>query len=148
MLRITRFGWMAAALAATAPLFAGGFWLQMGTADASPEAKARNAALVIRATGCHDPATAQISGIAIWTVDGNRRSAALKLVPLKEHGAYTVQRDWPSDAAVTLEFVGHEPPGLTTSMLVRARGSSIDKGSAKFYPHEPTPAEEMALAAR
>jgi hypothetical protein len=130
-----------------APLFAGGFWLQMGTPEASPEAKAKNAALVVRAIGCHDPATAQVSGVAIRMVDGKKHITPLNLVAMKEPGWFAVLRDWPADAAVTLEFIGHNA-GMSTSMLVRARGESVEKTSAKFYSHEPTTEEEMALLVR
>jgi hypothetical protein len=128
-----------------APLFAGGFWLGIGTVDASPEAKARNAALVVRATGCHDPAKAEVSGVAIRMVDGKKVTAPVKLVPMKEAGTFAVMRNWPADTLVTLEFVGHNE-GVSTSMLVRARGDSVEKATAKFYPHEPTEEEEKAIA--
>jgi hypothetical protein len=130
-----------------APLFAGGFWLQMGTPEASPEAKAKNAALVVRATGCHDPATAEVSGVVIRMVEGRKQTTPLKLVRMKEPGTFAVMRDWPADTSVTLEFVGPNARAVT-SMLVRARGESVEKASAKFFLHEPTVDEEMALLVR
>ena len=130
-----------------APLFAGGFWLEMGSPEASPEAKAQNAALVVRATGCHDPATAQISGVAIRMVDGRKQTTPIRLIPMKAPGTFAVLRDWPADASVTLEFVGHNA-GMSTSLLVPARGQTVEKAAAKFYPHEPTPQEELALLVR
>jgi hypothetical protein len=136
-----------AAFVLTAPLFAGGFFLQMGTPEASPEAKAKNAALVIRATGCHDPATAEVTGVVIQMVNGRKQTTPLKLIPMKEPGTFAVMRDWQGDAPVMLEFVGHQA-GASTSMLVRARGESVEKASAKFYTHEPTDEEEMALLVR
>jgi len=147
MLRIDRLTLTVAAFITAVPLFSGGFWLQMGTAEANPEARAQNAALVIRATGCHDPAMAQVSGTVIRMVNGRKQTSSLKLVPLKEPGTFAVIREWPADASVTLEFVGHNA-GMSTSMLVRAHGPSVEKASAKFYPHEPTAEEELALAAR
>src|SRR5580692_2656822 len=117
MFRIARFSLMLMA----APLFAGGFWLQMGTPESNPEAKAKNAALVVRATGCHDPATAEVSGVAIRMVEGRKQTTPLKLVPLKDPGTFAVMRDWPAGDAVTLEFIGHNA-GASTSMLVRAQG--------------------------
>ena len=140
MLRIAL--WLVAA-----PLFGGGFWLQMGTAEASPEAKSKSAVMVVRATGCHDPAAAQVSGVAVRIVEGRKQTTPLKLIPMKEPGSFAVMRDWPADSAVTLEFVGHNE-GMSTSMLVRARGESIEKASAKFYPHEPTAEEESASLVR
>jgi len=136
-----------AVLATAASVYAGGFWLQMGTAEANPEAKSKNAALVIQATGCHDPASAKVTGTAIRMVDGHRQATPVKLVALKEPGAFAVIRDWPDDAPVTLEFIGRNPDQIT-SMLVRARGDSIEKPSAKFFPRVPTDQEEMASLVR
>ena len=136
-----------AVFAMAVPLFAGGFWLQMGTAGANPEATVLHAALVVRATGCHDPATASVSGVAIRMVDGRKQTTKLKLVPLKEPGTFAVMREWPTDASVTLEFVGRQD-GRSTSMLVQARGESVERTSAKFYAHEPTLEEETALLVR
>ena len=129
------------------PLFAGGFWLEIGTADASPEAKANQAVMIVRATGCHDPATAEVSGFVLQTIDGKRHSSPLKLIRMKAPGTYAVVRDWPADAGVTLKFVGHEG-SASTSMLVQARGDKVEKASAKFYPHEPTVEEEAASLVR
>lgn len=135
----------AVALAGTASLFAGGFWLQMGTPEASPEAKTKKATLVVKAAGCHDPATATVSGIVIRTVDGRRQTSPVKMLPMKEPGTFAVVRDWPDDADVTLEFIGHNV-GAVTSMLVHARGESVQRTSAKFYARMPTPEEEESAA--
>ena len=135
-------------LATAASLYAGGFWLQMGTPDASPEAKSKNAVLVIQATGCQDPATAVITGTAIRVVNGRKQATPVKLVALKQPGYFAVIQDWPNDAAVTLEFVGHNPFKQITSMLVRARGDAIEKPSARFFARVPTDQEEMASLVR
>ena len=68
------------------------FWLETGTADASPEAKAKNAVLIVRALGCHDPATAEVSGVAVQMVDGRRQTTPAQLVPMKEPGTFAVTR--------------------------------------------------------
>jgi len=80
-------------------------------------------------------------------VDGKKQITPLNLMAMKEPGSFAVLRDWPAGAAVTLEFIGHNA-GMSTSMLVRARGEAVEKTSAKFYAHEPTPEEEMALLVR
>lgn len=136
---LARFGFIAAASVAAATLFAGGFWLQIGTAEANR--------LVVKATGCQDPSKAEVSGVVLRMIDGRRQTTPLTLVAMKERGTFAVVREWPADATVTLEFVGHNA-GASTSMLVRARGDAIEKASAKFYPHEPTAEEEMASLAR
>ena len=79
----------AAALAALAgQLWAGGFWLQLGNPEANTEARKANAALVIKAVGCHDPAGAHVSARAVGTVDGKRQVIPLKLTALSEPGTY------------------------------------------------------------
>lgn len=137
-----------AALAAAASLYAGGFWLQMGNPEANPDAKSKNAVLVVQATGCHDPATAVVDGTAIRVVNGHKQTTPVKLVALKEPGSFGVIRDWPDNADVTLEFVGHNPANQITSLLVRARGAVIEKPSAKIFPRVPTEQEEMASLVR
>src|SRR5690242_18621685 len=47
-------------LALAGQLLAGGFFLQLGNPEANTEAKAANAAILVKAAGCHDPATAEI----------------------------------------------------------------------------------------
>jgi hypothetical protein len=130
---------------AAASLYAGGFYFQIGNPDASPEAKSKNAALVIKVTGCHDPASATVTGTVIRYVDNRPQTSPIRLLPMKEPGAYAVVRDWPSDSAVTLEFVGKNGPALT-SALVRARGDVIERTAAKFYPRLPTATEEQEMA--
>ncbi len=56
--------------ALAAPLFAGGFFLQLGNPEANPEARRLNAVLVIQAAGCHDPATAKVTATATGIVIG------------------------------------------------------------------------------
>lgn len=134
-----------AALLSAASLYAGGFWLQMGNPEANAEAKSKNVALVIQATGCHDPAAAHVTGTAIRIVDGKKQSTPVKLVALTQPGSFGVVRDWPADASVTLEFIGRNTDQIT-SLLVRAHGDTIEKPSAKFLPRLPSPAEEEAMA--
>src|ERR1700690_1242904 len=67
-------------------LFAGGFWLQLGNPEANAEARKNNAVVIIKATGCHDPAAAQVTANAIGIVDGKRQTIALKLIPFSEPG--------------------------------------------------------------
>lgn len=133
----------AVVFSATASLYAGGFWLQLGSPEASPEAKSHNAVLVLQATGCHDPANATVKGTAISARD--HHATPLKLIPMKQPGTFAVIRDWPSDAAVTLEFIGHNGEQVT-SLLVPAHGDTIEKGSVKFYPRLPTANEEQEMA--
>ena len=72
-------------------LFAGGFYLQLGNPEANPEAKKANAVLVIKATGCHDPATATLTATAVGMVNGKRQTIPLQVTKLS--GSRRVRAD-------------------------------------------------------
>src|ERR1017187_3854033 len=74
---------VAALLALAGQLFAGGFFLQLGNPEASAEARKNNAVVTIKATGCHDPATAQLTATALGMVNGHRQSIPLTITKLR-----------------------------------------------------------------
>lgn len=133
-----RFVMFSAAMGLAVPLLAGGFWFQLGNPEASKDPAAKDAVVIVRATGCHDPAQAHVSGSAV-TAKG---TIELKLVPLAEPGTYAVTQQWPAGSAV-LSFVG-ENAGMHTSVVVHADGNRVDRASAKFLPREPSPQEVKA----
>ena len=112
-------------------LFAGGFFLQLGNPDANAEAKKANAVLVIKATGCHDPATAQVTGNAVGTVNGKRQSIPLQLTKLSEVGAFALSQQWPKDGKWVIELVGRNGEQFTNT-LVNAGPDGVDRLHAKF----------------
>ena len=121
----------AAALAALAgQLWAGGFWLQLGNPEANTEARKANAALVIKAVGCHDPAGAHVSARAVGTVDGKRQVIPLKLTALSEPGTFALARQWPEQGKWVIELVGKNGEQFTNT-LVSASPSGIDRLHAK-----------------
>ena len=61
--------------------FAGGFNLEFGNPAANPDAKAKDAAVVVRAVGCHSPEKAVFTGTAS---------------PRKQKNAYSSTREKPS----------------------------------------------------
>lgn len=85
---------VALTLALAAPLFAGGFWIEIGTPSANAEARQNNAVLLARVTGCHDPAKAVVSATAEGIVNGQPRSIALHPVRLTLTGAYAIKHEW------------------------------------------------------
>ena len=87
-------------------LFAGGFYLQLGNPEANPEAKKANAVLVIKATGCHDPATATLTATAVGVVDGKRQSIPLNSRSSPEPGAFALSQQWPKEGKWVIELVG------------------------------------------
>ncbi len=117
--------------AAAAQLFAGGFFLQLGNPDASPEARTRHAVLTLKATGCGQPANAVVEGTAIGIVKGNRQSIPLKVFALKEPGMFGVTSQWPAEGQWVLRFVARES-GRVTSVHVPASGDTVDRAKAKW----------------
>lgn len=116
----------AALLALAGQLLAGGFYLQMGNPDASPEAKKLHAVLTIQATGCHDPAAARLTATAIGVVNGERREIALKLEPLATPGMFALSRQWPSEGRWVIRVEANNGEQFTNSLL-RASPQGVDR---------------------
>jgi hypothetical protein len=121
---------MAAVLALAGHLFAGGFWLQLGNPEASPEARKANAVVTIKAVGCHDPATAEVTANAIGIVDGRRQSIPLKVTPLSETGMFALAQQWPKEGRWVIELVGKNGEQFTNTLVV-ADSHGVDRAHAK-----------------
>jgi len=121
----------AGALALAGSLFAGGFYLQLGTPDANPQAQKMNAVLVIKAAGCHDPANAKVTAKAIGTVNGQRREIPVDVKPLGGPGEFAIAQQWPKEGRWVIELVGRNGEQFTNT-LVPAGPDGIDRAHAKF----------------
>ena len=108
-------------------LFAGGFYLQLGNPDANPEATKAHAVLVIKAVGCHDPATAEVTAVAI----GKDRRIPLTLTKLSGAGEFSLTQQKPKDGAWVIELTGRNPDQFTNA-LVPAGPNGVDRVHAKF----------------
>lgn len=111
-------------------LFAGGFYLQLGNPDASAEARKANAVLTIKAAGCHDPATAEVTGTATGLVDGHRQSIPLKLTRLSETGMFALSQQWPREGRWVIQLTARNGEQFTNT-LVAADAHGIDRLHAK-----------------
>ncbi len=120
----------AAVLVLAGQLFAGGFWLQLGNPEASVEARKANAVVTIKATGCHDPATAKVTATATGMVDGQRRSIPLKLEVLSEPGMFALSQQWPKQGTWVIELVGKNDQQFTNTLLLAGPGG-VDRLHAK-----------------
>lgn len=120
----------AALLVLAGQLFAGGFYLQLGNPEASAEARKNNAVLTIKATGCHDPATAQLTATAVGIVDGQRRSIPLTVTKLSQPGMFALSQQWPKEGKWVIELVARNGEQFTNS-LVTAGASGVDRLHAK-----------------
>ena len=56
-------------LACAGQMFAGGFWVQLGNPEANPVANKLGAVVTIKAVGCHDPAAAKVTAMAVGVVN-------------------------------------------------------------------------------
>ena len=120
----------AALLALAGPLFAGGFYLQLGNPEASAEARRNNAVVTIKATGCHDPATAQLTATAVGIVNGHRQSIPLTVTKLSEVGMFAISRQWPKEGKWVIELVARNGEQFTNS-LVAAGPEGVDRLHAR-----------------
>lgn len=125
---------------------AGGFWLTLGNPAASSDEKAKGAAVIVRADGCHNPAKAKLTGTAEGLANGRRVSVPLKLTRLAAPGAYAVHRNWPAEGAWVVKLVGQHM-NHTTSALVPILPDGFHRESASFFPREPR-GEEIEAALR
>jgi len=127
VLRITA---PAALLALAGSLFAGGFYLQLGNPEASPEARKLNAVVTVKSAGCVEPSATRISATAIGDVNGERREIPLKLDPLSTPGMFAITQQWPKQGrwVIRLEATNGSP---FTSSLLSAGPDGVDRYNDK-----------------
>ncbi len=119
-----------ASLVLAGQLLAGGFFLQLGNPEASAEARANHAVMTIKAAGCHDPATAQVTATAIGMIDGHRRSIPLTVTPLSEPGMFALSQQWPKEGRWVIELTARNSVQFTNSLVVAGPGG-LDRLHAK-----------------
>src|ERR1700722_15188570 len=123
-----------APLALAGQLFAGGFYLQVGNPEASPEALNAGAVLTVKAAGCHDPAKSKVTASAIGMVNGERREIALKVTPLSTAGMFAIAGQWPREGKWVIQLVGHNEE-MFTNTLVGTGASGVDRTRFKENMH-------------
>ena len=104
-------------MALAGQVFAGGFFLQLGNPEASAEARKLGAVLTIKATGCHDPATAKVMATAIGVVDGQRRTVPLEVKSLSEPGFFAVLGQVPKEGKWVVELAATNGVQFTNTLV-------------------------------
>jgi hypothetical protein len=127
-----------------APMFAGGFFLQLGNPEANPEAQKLHAVVLIKAAGCQDPAAATVTATAVGIVGGERRTIPLKVEKLSETGAFALTQQWPREGKWVIEIVGKSAT-MFTNTLVSAGPEGVDRLHAKLAMKPFTPAEVESM---
>src|SRR5262245_22807361 len=83
-------------LLAAISLTAGGFYLSLEKPANADARQAKDAVLLVRPYGCHQPENAAISATAEGFVKGRRETLELKLHPVSK-GVYAIKRQWPAE---------------------------------------------------
>jgi hypothetical protein len=118
-------------LACAGQLLAGGFFLQLGNPEANAEARKLGAVVVIKATGCHDPASAKVTANAIGIVNGQRRTIPLEVKALSGAGEFALAQQWPKEGKWVIQVVGKNDEQFTNT-LISAGPEGLDRLHAKF----------------
>lgn len=122
-------------LTIASPALAGGFQLSIETpSGGDPELK--DAVLIVRTFGCHQPADAKLSASAEGLINGNRKSLPLELRSIGS-GVYALKQQWPSEGHWVLALTGAYN-GMTSSVLVELGangkvlpGTRLEEGNLK-----------------
>ncbi|MCW5963727.1 MAG: hypothetical protein KIT83_06800 [Bryobacterales bacterium] len=131
-------------LCACLPAFAGGFFIELANPSASKDPATAKAFLVARLIGCHQPEKGTIKAKAEGLVAGRRISVPVEVSPLSTSGMFAVTRTWPSEGSWVLHLTGiHPDVDVKTTTLVKVRGTSYERGSAKLMMR-PATAEEIS----
>ncbi len=137
-------GFAVSAVVLAGQLFAGGFFLQLGNPEANPEAQKLNAVLVVKASGCHDPAGANLTARAVGMVNGQRREIPLKVERLSEVGSFAIAQQWPKDGKWVIELTAKNPDQFTNTLVV-AGPQGVERTKAKFDMHPFSKADVDAM---
>ncbi len=124
------------------PAIAGGFFIELGNPSASKDPAAKNAFLLARLTGCHQPERGTLQGTAEGFVNGKRQSIPVKVSVLAKTGMFAVQQTWPTEGQWVLHLSATHPNvDATATTLVKVEGKEFHRGSAKYIPRAATAAE-------
>jgi hypothetical protein len=124
------------------PLLGGGFWLQLGNPEASPEARQLKAVLTVHAMGCADPARATLEAEAIGFVKGERKTIPLQPAKMSGAGKWAITQQWPSEGRWVLQFTAKADAMLTTA-LVPADENGVQRTKVKLV-HGKATADDIA----
>jgi len=135
------------ACAAAAMLLAEGFTFNIASPVAAQDYHAKMAAFVFRTQGCADAAKAVISGTAEGLVKGERRSVAVKIMPMGKPGVYAVYQGWPAEGDWLVNLRG-TCGDASAGAIVPVGPKGFIRESSRFFARPATDAEiEAALKA-
>jgi hypothetical protein len=133
---------VALALGIALPAAAQDFALQVGPPVAGNGQVAKSSLLVVRPSGCADPAGAEITATAEGIVNGARRSVPLKLSALPTPGVHAIPKSWPNGGVWIVNLVG-TCAGKTAGAIVSVAGPNAEyrREAVQHLTHSATPSE-------
>jgi hypothetical protein len=137
-----RFGLAALLIAQIArPAAAQDFALQVGPPVAGNGQGAKSSLLVVRPSGCVNPATVQITATAEGIVDGARRSIPLRLTPMPTPGVHAIAKEWPNGGVWIMSLAG-TCAGKTAGVIVSlGESGEYHRDAVKHLAHAATASE-------
>jgi hypothetical protein len=129
-----------AAFAVVAIVLAEGFTFNIASPVAAQDFHAKMAAFVFRTQGCAEPAKAEISGTAEGLVKGERRSVAVKIMPMGKPGVYAVYQGWPAEGDWVVNLKGTCADSVAGA-IVPVGPKGFIRESSKFFSRPATDAE-------
>jgi hypothetical protein len=118
--------------------YAGGFWISTQNPTTVKDPAAKNAVVLVRVDGCHNPADAAVTATAEGLVNGQRRSIPLKLEPVSQPGTYAVAPQWPAEGRWVLNFSATYM-GRDAGVIVWLTPGKFEKQSSKLFQGKVTP---------
>ena len=132
-------------------LFAGGFYLTLGSPDANPEARKLNAVLTVKATGCHEPEKAVLTATATGMVNGQRKVIPITVTKIggdAAMGMFAITQQWPKEGKWVIDIEARSVIDQFTNVLVAAGPNGIDRDHAKWNLKPFSPQEVEAFVAQ
>jgi hypothetical protein len=133
-------------LASAVQVMAGGFYVTLGNPDANRQARDMGAVLTLKLAGCHEPEKADVSAVAIGSLNGQKKVIPLKLTKLADAGFYAVMPQWPTDGRWVLQFVAKDGDRIA-STLVASGPSGVERNGARSAMKMPAESDIAALLA-
>jgi len=131
-------------LAMATTLTAGGFYLSLEKPVNADTPQTKDAVLLVKPYGCHQPEDALISATAEGFVNGRRETIKLRLHPASK-GVYAIKQQWPTEGVWLVAVRGSYLGAHRAALLELAPDGTvkIEKAATGQEPRVKTLAREL-----
>jgi hypothetical protein len=112
-------------LATATTLTAGGFYLSLEKPASADTPQTKDAVLLVRPHGCHQPEDALISATAEGFVKGHRETIKLQLHPASK-GVYAIKQQWPTEGVWLVAVRGSYLGAHRSALLELAPNGKVE----------------------